>query len=150
MPLCQPLIRHLKSPDLFGALDRMPALATPIGKRTFDVLNPSTGDLLAEHRYGAPRETAKPVFETIFTNYRRLRNKTKLKIIDIGCSYGVNAALLRTDLDFDDLYSAYLGSEQTVQLCTMRQTGRLLSENEQPPAAAIRYLAEQLGIDARL
>lgn len=37
-----------------------------------------------------------------------------------------------------------------VQLCTMRQTGRLLSENEQPPAAAVKYLAEQLGIDARL
>ncbi|RUZ77955.1 DUF4158 domain-containing protein, partial [Mesorhizobium sp. M7A.F.Ca.US.006.01.1.1] len=37
-----------------------------------------------------------------------------------------------------------------VQLCTVRQTGRLLSENEQLPAAAIKYLAEQLGIDARL
>ncbi|CDX18119.1 hypothetical protein MPLB_1700025 [Mesorhizobium sp. ORS 3324] len=32
----------------------------------------------------------------------------------------------------------------------MRQTGRLWSENEQPPAAAVKYLAEQLGIDARL
>ncbi|WP_027038663.1 NAD-dependent succinate-semialdehyde dehydrogenase [Mesorhizobium ciceri] len=48
MPLCQPLMRHLKSPDLFGALDRMPALATPIGEQTFEVLNPSTGELLAE------------------------------------------------------------------------------------------------------
>jgi TnpA family transposase len=37
-----------------------------------------------------------------------------------------------------------------VQLCSMRQTGRLLSENEQPPAAAVEYLAEQFGIDARL
>jgi len=37
-----------------------------------------------------------------------------------------------------------------VQLCTMRRTGRLLSENEQPPAVAVKYLAEQLGIDARL
>lgn len=48
MPLCQPLMRHLKSPGLFGALDRMPALATPIGEQTFEVLNPSTGELLAE------------------------------------------------------------------------------------------------------
>lgn len=31
------------------------------------------------------------------------------------------------------------------QLCTMRQTGRLLWDNEQPPAAVITYLADQLG-----
>lgn len=32
----------------------------------------------------------------------------------------------------------------------MRQTGRLLWENEPPPAAVINYLADQLGVDARL
>ncbi|RWB95813.1 MAG: hypothetical protein EOS61_01430 [Mesorhizobium sp.] len=53
-------------------------------------------------------DRAKPIFERIFADYRRIRNKTKLKIIDVGCSYGVNAALLRTDLDLDDLYAAYL------------------------------------------
>lgn len=37
-----------------------------------------------------------------------------------------------------------------VQLCTMRQTGRLLWDNEEPPAAVLTYLADQLGIDARL
>ncbi|ANT54910.1 hypothetical protein [Mesorhizobium amorphae] len=55
-------------------------------------------------------DRAKAVFERIFADYRRVRNKARLKIIDIGCSYGVNAALLRTDLDLDDLYAAYLGS----------------------------------------
>ncbi|PBB31169.1 hypothetical protein [Mesorhizobium sp. WSM3868] len=53
-------------------------------------------------------DRAKPIFERIFADYRRARNKRKLKIIDVGCSYGVNAALLRTDLDLDDLYAAYL------------------------------------------
>ena len=53
-------------------------------------------------------DRAKPIFERIFANYRRVRNKRNLKIIDVGCSYGVNAALLRTDLDLDDLYAAYL------------------------------------------
>ncbi|RVC98966.1 hypothetical protein EN753_27515, partial [Mesorhizobium sp. M2A.F.Ca.ET.029.05.1.1] len=43
-------------------------------------------------------DRAKPVFERIFAEYRRVRNKTSLKIIDVGCSYGINAALLRTDL----------------------------------------------------
>jgi hypothetical protein len=37
-----------------------------------------------------------------------------------------------------------------VQLCIMRQMGRLLWDNEQPPAAVINYIADQLGIDARL
>ncbi|RUV91711.1 class I SAM-dependent methyltransferase, partial [Mesorhizobium sp. M5C.F.Ca.IN.020.14.1.1] len=35
-------------------------------------------------------DRAKPIFERIFADYRRVRNKTKLKIIDVGCSYGVN------------------------------------------------------------
>ncbi|MDX1089669.1 hypothetical protein GOL89_21340 [Sinorhizobium medicae] len=53
-------------------------------------------------------DRAKPVFERILAEYRRVRNKTNLKIIDIGCSYGINAALLRTNLNLDDLYAAYL------------------------------------------
>ncbi|WP_245520530.1 hypothetical protein, partial [Mesorhizobium sp. M1C.F.Ca.ET.212.01.1.1] len=38
MPLLPPLIRHLKSPDLFGSLDRLPALGKPVSERTFVVL----------------------------------------------------------------------------------------------------------------
>ncbi|TIY07265.1 MAG: aldehyde dehydrogenase family protein, partial [Mesorhizobium sp.] len=34
-------------PDLFGAIDRLPALGTPVSKLTFDVLNPSSGEVLA-------------------------------------------------------------------------------------------------------
>ncbi|AZO32165.1 MAG: succinate-semialdehyde dehydrogenase [Mesorhizobium sp.] len=48
MPLCPPMMRHLKSPDLFGAIDRVPALGAPFGGRRFEVFNPSTGELLAE------------------------------------------------------------------------------------------------------
>jgi hypothetical protein len=36
-----------------------------------------------------------------------------------------------------------------IQLCVMRHTGRLLGEDEQPHAAVIRYLADQLGVDSR-
>lgn len=53
-------------------------------------------------------DRAAPVFERIFTEYRRVRSKTKLKIVDVGCSYGINAALLRSDLSLDELYAAYL------------------------------------------
>ncbi|CAA9267327.1 MAG: Mobile element protein [uncultured Chloroflexia bacterium] len=37
-----------------------------------------------------------------------------------------------------------------VQLCILRQTGRLLWDNEPPPVAVLNYLADQLGIDPRL
>ncbi|RUZ69594.1 aldehyde dehydrogenase family protein, partial [Mesorhizobium sp. M7A.F.Ca.US.007.01.1.1] len=48
MPLCLPMIRRLKSPHLFGAIDRLPALGRPVGNKTFEVVNPSTGEVLAE------------------------------------------------------------------------------------------------------
>lgn len=36
-----------------------------------------------------------------------------------------------------------------IQLCVMRQTGRLLGENEEPPTAIIHYVADQIGIEPR-
>ncbi|MER8541434.1 NAD-dependent succinate-semialdehyde dehydrogenase [Mesorhizobium sp. M1334] len=48
MPLYEPMLRHLKSRELFGAIDRVPALGMPAGERTFEVSNPSTGEVLAE------------------------------------------------------------------------------------------------------
>ncbi|MGN8119229.1 hypothetical protein [Labrys sp. 22185] len=56
-------------------------------------------------------DRAKPVFLSIFDRYRSLRQKDRLKIIDIGCSYGINAALLRTDMSLDDLYAAYAAED---------------------------------------
>ena len=48
MSLCLPLTRRLKSPDLFSGIDRLPALGTLLGGRTFEIFNPSTGELWAE------------------------------------------------------------------------------------------------------
>ena len=36
-----------------------------------------------------------------------------------------------------------------IQLCVIRQTGRLLREDEQPPSAVIDYVADQLGVEPR-
>jgi TnpA family transposase len=36
-----------------------------------------------------------------------------------------------------------------IQLCVIRQTGRLLGEDEQPPSAIVEYVADQLGVDPR-
>ncbi|MDX8501784.1 NAD-dependent succinate-semialdehyde dehydrogenase [Mesorhizobium sp. VK4C] len=38
----------MKRPDLFGAIDRVPALGAPAGTNEFQVFNPSTGELLAD------------------------------------------------------------------------------------------------------
>ncbi|WP_292156297.1 NAD-dependent succinate-semialdehyde dehydrogenase [Mesorhizobium sp.] len=42
------MTRHLKAPDRFAAIDRVPAHGMQLSGRTFEVLNPSTGELLAE------------------------------------------------------------------------------------------------------
>jgi len=48
LPLRQTLICHLKSPGLFDAIDSLPSIARPVTERTFRVVNPSTGELLAK------------------------------------------------------------------------------------------------------
>jgi hypothetical protein len=51
---------------------------------------------------------AKTVFNQVIANCMRDRQKERLKIIDVGCSYGINAALLKCDLALDELYAAAL------------------------------------------
>ncbi|MBB3774005.1 hypothetical protein FHS55_004655 [Angulomicrobium tetraedrale] len=52
-------------------------------------------------------DRARPVFERIIEDLRRQRLHRPLKIIDVGASYGLNAALLSCRLSLDDLYAAY-------------------------------------------
>jgi hypothetical protein len=59
-------------------------------------------------------ERARPIFETIFTAMRADGDATggePLRALDLCCSYGVNAALLRCDLDLDDLVDRYSSPE---------------------------------------
>ncbi|MGH3315868.1 MAG: hypothetical protein ACRDO0_06970 [Nocardioidaceae bacterium] len=55
-------------------------------------------------------QRARPVFETIFTALQADGDSAggeQLRALDLCCSYGVNAALLRCDLDLDDLVERY-------------------------------------------
>jgi len=52
--------------------------------------------------YRIPTE-ARPVFRKII----KAMEREKLNIVDIGCSYGVNAAVIQYDLDFSDLAARY-------------------------------------------
>ena len=46
---------------------------------------------------------AKPIFQKLISHLRRQPNDT-VRVLDLGCSYGVNAALLKHDLSMSDLY----------------------------------------------
>lgn len=46
---------------------------------------------------------AKPIFQKVISQLVRQKRDT-VQILDIGCSYGVNAALLKHDLTMSDLY----------------------------------------------
>jgi predicted TPR repeat methyltransferase len=47
--------------------------------------------------------TAKPIFEKLISHLRARQDDT-VHVLDLGCSYGVNAALLKHDLSMPDLY----------------------------------------------
>jgi len=46
---------------------------------------------------------AKPVFQKLISHLQ-LRNDDTVRVLDLGCSYGVNAALLKHDLSMPELY----------------------------------------------
>lgn len=52
--------------------------------------------------YGIPN-AAKPIFQRLISR-RRQDQERRISILDVGCSYGINAALLKHDLSMDELY----------------------------------------------
>jgi TPR repeat protein len=83
----------------------------------------ATGKIVLSHIYDQPDprayfstlkhleytipQAAKPVFQHLIAARRTAREATACKVVDVGCSYGVNGALLKFDLDMDDLYALY-------------------------------------------
>jgi SAM-dependent methyltransferase len=53
-------------------------------------------------------EVARPVFEQVVVELERLRGRP-LRVLDLGCSYGINAALLQFPIDLDRLARRYAG-----------------------------------------
>ena len=53
--------------------------------------------------YSIP-DSASTVCRRLINNIRQRRRRDVVRIIDLGCSYGVNAALLKHGLSMDDLY----------------------------------------------
>ena len=61
---------------------------------------------LGRHNYLIP-DAATPVFQTIYAAYRQARRANRLHITDIGCSYGINAALHKYGLSMSQLMARY-------------------------------------------
>lgn len=65
---------------------------------------------LRELDYQLP-QWAKPHFAELIEEYREERQVPAPTVVDLGCSYGVNAALYRCDTTMDELYDHYTGQE---------------------------------------
>ncbi|GGO79822.1 class I SAM-dependent methyltransferase [Wenjunlia tyrosinilytica] len=64
--------------------------------------------------YCVPQQ-AKPYFAKLIKEYRDSQHVEVPKVLDIGCSYGINAALLKYDATMDELYARYSGTEGGVE-----------------------------------
>jgi SAM-dependent methyltransferase len=99
-------------------------------------------------------ETAKPVFQQAIEAYRQTHDKDKVRILDVGCSYGINAAILKGDLEMEQLYTLYapevIANAKRDQLLVRDQTmvGDIVKDTElevvglDASANAIRYAVE--------
>ena len=89
-------------------------------------------------------QNAKPVFESVFRALRAIRNLHRVTVLDLGCSYGINAALLKFHLTMEELYEHYgarsLGEISRQQLLHL-DTARLKRRN---PRSSLRFV----GVDA--
>ncbi|XBQ17525.1 MAG: class I SAM-dependent methyltransferase [Oceanicaulis sp.] len=61
---------------------------------------------LRRHGYVIP-ESAYQVFSSIYKAYRKQRGAHRLRVIDVGCSYGINAALQKYGLSLSELEARY-------------------------------------------
>ncbi|GAB3655721.1 class I SAM-dependent methyltransferase [Actinocorallia lasiicapitis] len=62
--------------------------------------------------YNVP-QNAKPHFSALIAEYGETTGRRLPRVLDIGCSYGINAALLNHDTTMDDLYTRYDGAPTT-------------------------------------
>jgi len=52
---------------------------------------------------------ARPVFQELIARLCQRRGKERIKLLDLGCSYGINAAMLKYDVTLNDLYDHWRG-----------------------------------------
>lgn len=97
------------------------------GAPDFEALNEAKSNFDAVYNAADPRpyfrtlgrvdyaipQNARPVFDTLIAAIRATREQDALTLVDIGCSYGINAALLKHGLTLDALYRHYALADQS-------------------------------------
>jgi SAM-dependent methyltransferase len=63
---------------------------------------------LGELDYSVPQQ-AQPAVRAVLRRLREARPEQPPRVLDVCCSYGINAALLRTDVTLAQLYDRYAG-----------------------------------------
>ncbi|WP_207634327.1 class I SAM-dependent methyltransferase [Candidatus Frankia alpina] len=102
--------------------DTNPTDASPAGPFDDGLQFDDTGKVTLDHIYTQPDphayfstlrtlgyhipQLAKPFFSRLIDECR-VQRRLPPTVLDIGCSYGINAALLRCDLTMDDLFERY-------------------------------------------
>ncbi|WP_018656102.1 hypothetical protein [Actinomadura flavalba] len=56
-------------------------------------------------------QLAQPAFATLIAEHRAVHGTTASSVLDIGCSYGINAALTKCGATMDELYERYAGDD---------------------------------------
>ncbi|MFJ8884377.1 class I SAM-dependent methyltransferase [Streptomyces sp. NPDC102402] len=87
-------------------------------------------------------QLAKPYFDKLIKEYRETEQVAVPRVLDIGCSYGINAALLKYDATMDELYARYDGSGP-VSRAELLERDRALARSRRP-AHGLRFT----GLDA--
>jgi hypothetical protein len=68
-------------------------------------------------------EQAKSIFEALCETIAADRPDEQVTVVDVGCSYGINGALLKYDISMDDLYRRY-GSQEANNLTRAEMLSR--------------------------
>lgn len=87
-------------------------------------------------------QLAKPWFDKLIKEYRETEQVAVPRILDIGCSYGINAALLKYDATMDELYARYDGSGPGTRAALIARDQDL--SRSRSPAHGLRFT----GLDA--
>ena len=87
-------------------------------------------------------QLAKPYFDKVLKEYRETEQVPVPRVLDIGCSYGINAALLKHDITMDELYDRYDGSGPDSRAALLERDRDLAHSRR--PARPLRFT----GLDA--
>lgn len=96
---------------------------------------------LRELDYHIP-QLAKPYFSELVDEYREARPVAVPQVVDVGSSYGINAALLRGGVSMSDLYDRYTGVDAEALPRSV-----LLARDRELAAAARGVSARFVGLD---